>query len=156
MSRTLLTMKVLSNADFYKQLITMGNTMAFGWFSISSATVRKAPITTGITVASTSHNFCTCNLKSWYLVVFCSSFTLIFWSAGTVMSLILHYLFSLSVTTIFGLQCSISVSVWIVKPQSILNLSFSSPSLPCLLMYWFPARTENELTIWVTFLTFSL
>ena len=42
------------------------------------------------------------------------------------MSMILHYLFSLSVTAIFGLQCSISVSLWIAKPQSILNLSFSN------------------------------
>ena len=53
----------------------------------------------------TSHNFCTCNLKSWYLVIFFSSFTLMFWSPGTVLSMILHSLFSLSMTThylVFG------------------------------------------------------
>ena len=30
------------------------------------------------------------------------------------------------------------------------------PSLSCLFLYWFPARTENELTIWMTHSTFSL
>ena len=42
------------------------------------------------------------------------------------MSMISHSLFSLSVTTISGLRCSISLSVWIAKSQSILHLSFSS------------------------------
>ena len=82
--------------------------------------------TTGITEALTSHNFCTCNLKSWYLVIFSGSFTLMFWFPGTTMSMISHSLFSLSVTTISGLRCSISLSVWIAKSQSILHLSFSS------------------------------
>ena len=30
------------------------------------------------------------------------------------------------------------------------------PSLSCLFLYWFPARTENELTIWMAHSTFSL
>ena len=42
------------------------------------------------------------------------------------MSMISNSLFSLSVTTISGLRCSISLSVWIAKSQSILHLSFSS------------------------------
>ena len=82
--------------------------------------------TTGITEALTSHNFCTCNLKSCYLVIFSSSFALMFWFPETTMSMISHSLFSLSVTTISGLRCSISLSVWIAKSQSILHLSFSS------------------------------
>ena len=43
-------------------------------------TVLKVPTTISITVALTSHNFSTCNLKSWYLVIFSSSFNLMFLS----------------------------------------------------------------------------
>ena len=68
MSRTLLRMKaVSSNAAFCKQLITMGIPMVFRRFSSSSLIVSKAPATIGITLALTSRNRCTCNLKSWYL-----------------------------------------------------------------------------------------
>ena len=52
--------------------------MFFRWFSSSLLTVLKAPTVTGITVALIFRNFCTCNLKSWYLVVFSVSFTLVF------------------------------------------------------------------------------
>ena len=102
------------------------------------------------------------------------------------MAMILHSFFSLSVTTISGLRCSISLSVWIAKSQSILYLSFPAlalvdagpiclhiqpqilctsqcksqctffPSLSCFFLYWFPPRAEHELTIWVTFSIFSL
>ena len=184
MSRNLVRMKAVpDNAAFCKQLITMGVPTVFRWFSSSSLNVPKAPTTIGITAALTSHNFCACNLKSWYLVVFSSSFTLMFWSPGTPMSMILHSLFSLSMTTIPDLWCSISLSAWIAKSRNILHLSFSStgsgwfenhlfshstlnffhisqcnffPSLSCLFLYWFAARTEHELTIWVTRSTFSL
>ena len=68
MSRTLLRMKAVpSNAAFCKQLITMGIPMVLRRFSSSSLTVPKAPTTIGITLALTSRNRCTCNLKSWYL-----------------------------------------------------------------------------------------
>ena len=78
MSRTLLRMKaVLSNAAFCKQLIAVGIPMVFRWFSSSSPTVPKAPTAIGITVALTSHNFCTCNFMSLYLVISSSSFALI-------------------------------------------------------------------------------
>ena len=78
-SETLLRMKAVpSNAAFCMQRITMGIPMVFRWFSSSSLTVPKAPNTIGITVALTFHNFCTCNLKSWYFVIFYSSFTLMF------------------------------------------------------------------------------
>ena len=170
---------VPSNAAFCKQLIAMGIQMVFRWFSSSSLTVLKVPTRIGITIALRSYNFCTCNLKSWYLVIFSSSLTLMFWSPGTAMLMVLHSLLSLSVTTISAFRCSISLSVWIAKSQSILHLSFSSaasgscenhlsshflhrtqctlfPSLSCLFLYWFPARTEHELTIWVTLSIFSL
>ena len=79
MPRTLIRMKAVpSNAAFCKQLIAMGIPMVFWWFSSSSLTVPKAPATISITLALTSRNFCTCNLKSWYLVIFSSSFTLMF------------------------------------------------------------------------------
>ena len=183
-SETLLRMKAVpSNAAFCMQRITMGIPMVFRWFSSSSLTVPKAPNTIGITVALTFHNFCTCNLKSWYFVIFSSSFTLMFWSPGTAISMILHSISSLSMNTISGLRCSIYLSVCIGKSQSNLHLSFSSTgpgwcknhlsshlisnflhrnqctflsSLSCLLLHWFPARTEHEMTIRVTLSTFSL
>ena len=40
------------------------------------------------------------------------------------MSMILHSLFSLSMTKISSLRCSISLSVWIPKSQNILHFSF--------------------------------
>ena len=100
--------------------------MVFRWFSSSSLIVPKAPTTIGLTVALTSQNFWTCNLKSWYLVIFSSSFTLMFWSPRTAMSMILHSLFYLSMTTISGFRCSISLPFWIAMSQSILHLSFST------------------------------
>ena len=94
MSMTLVRMKVVpNNAAFCKQLVTMSLSNFFRWFSSSSLTTPKAPTTIGITVALTSHNSCNCNLKSWYLVIISSSFTLMFWSPGTAMSMILHFLF---------------------------------------------------------------
>ena len=69
MPRTLLRMKAVSSNDaFCKQLITMAILMVFRWFSSSLLTVPKAPAAIGITLALTSHNFFTCNLKAWYLV----------------------------------------------------------------------------------------
>ena len=97
--------------------------MVFRWFSSSSLTVLKVPTRIGITIALRSYNFCTCNLKSWYLVIFSSSLTLMFWSPGTAMLMVLHSLLSLSVTTISALRCSISLSVWIAKSQSILHFT---------------------------------
>ena len=152
-----------NNAAFCKQLVTMGISMVFSWFSSSSLSVNKAPTRTGITVALTFHNFFSCKLKFWYLVIFSSYFTLMFWSSGTAMSTILHFLFSLS--TMSG----ISLSVCIGMSQSILRFSFScndsdscenhclyiqfesscigaSALLLCLFLYWFSARTEQKLT----------
>ena len=127
LSRTLLRMKAVpSNAASCKQLITINIAMVFRCFSSSSLTVPKAPTTIGVIVVLTSHNFYTCNLKSCYLVIFSSSFTFMFCSPGTAMPMILHSLFCLSVTTVSGLWCSISLSAWIAKSQTMLHLSFSS------------------------------
>ena len=124
MSRTLLRMKAVpSNAAFCKQLKTMGIQTMFRWFSISSLTVPKAPTAIGITVALTSHNFWFCNLKPgiWWFFLAPS-----LWCFDLQMSTIFHSLFSLSITAISFLRCSISLSVWIAKSQSILHLSFST------------------------------
>ena len=127
MSSTFLRIKAVpSNKAFCKQLITMSIPMVFRWFSSSSLTVPKAPTTIGVTVDLTSHIFSLCNLKSWYLVIFSSSFTLMFWSPRTAMSMILNSLFSLSMTTISGLRSSISSSVLIAKSQSIFSSTGSS------------------------------
>ena len=55
---------VPTNAAFCKQIIISGIPMVFRWFSSSSLTAPKGPTTIGITVALTSHNLWTCNLKS--------------------------------------------------------------------------------------------
>ena len=109
MPKTLLKMKAVPrNAVFCKQLITMGIPIIFRWFSCSSVTAPKAPIAVGITVALTSLNFCTCNLKSWCLFFFSVSL-------GIAMLMILHSLSSLSVTAISDFGGSIFLSVWIPK-----------------------------------------
>ena len=56
----------------------------FRGFLSSSLTVLKAPSRTGIIVPLTFYNFCTWNIKSWYLVIF-YSLTLMFSSPGTTM-----------------------------------------------------------------------
>ena len=150
--------------------------MVFRLFSSSSLTIPKTPATIGVIVALTSHNFSTCNLKFWYLVIFSISFNLMFWSPGTAMLMILHSLFPLSMTTISGFQCSISLSVWIAKSQSIgsswcenhLSLhsistflhrrqyTFFSKFVVSLPVLFSSQRTELELTIWETISTVSL
>ena len=168
---------VPNNVALCKQLINMGIPMAFQLFSSSSLTVPKAPMRTGINVTLTFHNLYSCNLKPWYLVIFSSYFALIFWSPGTAMLMILHSLFSLTIMS------GISLSLSIGKSQSILHFSFSStgsdwcenhlsshsvwnflhrsqctffPSLSCLFLFWFPAKTEHKLTTWETFFLQSL
>ena len=89
---------VPSNAPFYKQLISMVIPKVLRGFLSSSLTVPKAPVRTGIIVPLTFYNFCTWNIKSWYLVIF-YSLTLMFSSPGTAMLMILHSLLSLSITT---------------------------------------------------------
>ena len=100
--------------------------MVFRLFSSSQLTVPKASTTVGITVTMTSQNICTCNLNSWYLTIFSSHFTLIFWSPRIAMLMILHSLFSLSMTAISILWSSFSLSDWIPKSRSILRLLLSS------------------------------
>ena len=126
MSRNLLKMKAVpGNTAFCKQLMTMGIPMVLRWFSSFSLTLPKAPTTIGITVALTSHNFCTCNLKSWHMVIFLDP-SLDVLISRKAMFMILQSPFSLSMTTISDLRCSISLCAWIEKFQSILHLSFFS------------------------------
>ena len=129
MSRTLLRMKAVpSNAASCKQLITIDIPMVFRWFSSSSLTVPKVPTTIGIIVVLTSHNFCTCNLKSWFLVIFLVPSL---WCFALQEQLcrwfcILSSVYQWLVTTVSCLWCSVYLSVWISKSQSMLHLSFSS------------------------------
>ena len=91
--------------------------MVFRYFSSSSLTVPKARTTIGVIVVLTFHNFYTCYLKSWYLVICSSSFTFMFCSPGTAMAMILHSLFCLSVNTVSGLGCSISYLSGLQSPK---------------------------------------
>ena len=166
------------NAAFCKQLTTMGIPMVFSWFSSSSLTVPKAAITIGITAALTSHNFCNCNLKSWYLVISSSSLTLTFWSPGTAIFSLLfindYNIWSSVFYFFICLDCKVSKYLtfvifqhwlWLMREPFVFtfNLKFPAqepvyifPCFSCLFLYWFPARTEHELTIWVTLSTFYL
>ena len=156
--------------------------MVFRWLSISSLTAPKAPTVAGIIKVLTLHNYCTKNLKFWYLEIFSSYFTLMFWYSGTTMLMILDFLFPLSKLQclafgvlflyLFGLQSPKvfhisyspalalvdvrTISLHIQFPISCIGARVFSPSLSCLFLHWFPARTEHKLTAWVTLLTFSL
>ena len=94
--------------------------MVFQWFLVA---VSKVPTAIVITVALTSNNFCTCNLKC---LIFCSS----------VWYFDLHeqlcgwcYILSSVYQWLQCLQCSISLSIWTAKSQSILHLSFAALAL---------------------------
>ena len=119
MPRTLQKMKVIpSNAAFCKKHITMGITMAFRWFSSSSLTVStKAPITTGITVVLTAPVIASPGILVLVILVPVQVPSIMFWSPGTAILMILQSLLSLLITTISSPQSSISLSVWIAKSQ---------------------------------------
>ena len=89
--------------------------MAFRWFSSSSLTVStKALITTGITVVLTAPIIASPGIL--VLVIFQVP-SIMFWSPGTAILMILQSLLSLLITTISSPQSSISLSVWIAKSQ---------------------------------------
>ena len=124
--------------------------MVFRYFSSFSLTVPKARTTIGVIVVLTSHNFYTCYLKSWYLVIFSSSFTFMFCSPRTAMAMILHSLFSLSVNTVsvllvfyifICLDCKVPKYVtyivfqhwiWLMREPFVLKFNrFQSDSISC-------------------------
>ena len=105
--------------------MAMGISMVFRWFSSFLLTVPKALTTISITVALTYHSFCTCDLKYWYLVIFFQ-----FFHFDVLISKIIYFddfAFSLlfTMTTISGLRCSISLSVWIANSQNIMGHSLT-------------------------------
>ena len=77
--------------------------------------VLRAPITTYMT---------TTIIKNWYLLIFSRSLMALFWSPGMAKSIIWHSLFCLLIQTTSGNLYSIILSVWILKSQRILYLSF--------------------------------
>ena len=126
-----------------KELIPMDILVVFRWISSSSLTVLKASATIGIIVVLTSHNFCTCNLKFWYLETFSNSFTLMFYSSGTAMPMILHphSIWSLVFYFFICLDCKVPKYVtfvvfqhwiWLMREPFIFTFNlFQSDSISC-------------------------
>ena len=63
-------------------------------------------------------------IKTWYLLIFSCSLIALFWSPGMAKSIIWHSLFYLVIQTTSSNLYSIILSVWILKSQRILYLSF--------------------------------
>ena len=80
------------------------------------------PITTGTTVACFSHSLSISIFRSWYLLIFSSSFSSILPSPGIATSIIHTRFFSTTVTS--GMLCARCLSVYILKSQRILMSSF--------------------------------
>ena len=83
------------------------------------------PITIGIIVTYTFHNFFNSIAKLMYLSFFSLSFSFSLWSASTVKSSILHGLFSLLIIIRSGLLAEIMWSVCMSKSHRSLCVSFS-------------------------------
>ena len=88
----------------------------------------NAPITMGTTLtfaAEHPHILDISTFSSAYLVIFSTSLSAIFLSAGIATSIMRHSPFSTSCTIISGLRCSIVLSVWISKSHRIFGLPVS-------------------------------
>ena len=145
--------------------------MVFRWLWSSSLTVPKAPTTIGITVALTSHNFCTCTLKSWCFLVpslwyfnlqeqlcqwFCILSCLCQWLQYLDFGVIFLYLFGLQSPKKFYICHFLELALVDVRTICLHIKSQISCTGACLFLYCFPAKTEHKLTIWVTLSAFSL
>ena len=80
---------------------------------------------TGTVVVFIPHVFSISILRSLYVESFSTVFKEVFHSVGIDISMSIHVLFFLSLTTMSGLFAFISLSVWIGMSQSIVALSFS-------------------------------
>ena len=172
---------VPTNAAFCKQIIISGIPMVFRWFSSSSLTVPKGPTTIGITVALTSHNLWTCNLKSgiwWFFLApslrcfdlqeqlcrwFCILSSLYQWLQYLVFGDLFLYLFGLQSPKAFYichfpplvLVDARTICLHIQSQISCIRASVLFSNFVGLFQYWFPARTEHELAKWVPHSTFT-
>ena len=105
--------------------MSAGMSICFIYWCISFDIVSRAPITTGMTTTLTFETFCNSILKFWYFSVFSYSLMAMFWSPEIAKSIIWHYLFCLSIQTMSGRLCSITLFVWTLKSHRILYSSFS-------------------------------
>ena len=83
----------------------------------------RAPITTGMTTTLIFQTFCNSIIKTWYLSIFSCSLMTLFRSSEIAKSITWHSIF-LVLQTMSGDLTSITLSVWILKSQRILYLSF--------------------------------
>ena len=128
MAKTFLKIKTVpKNARFWKQLITMVLMFLTNCFQSTNNDTYNCTLT--------FHNFFSWNLKVRYLVIFSSYF--IFWSPGNALSMILHFLFSLSTMSItylpalqsskmFYISHSPALAVWRVSFCICLQLGQST------------------------------
>ena len=91
-------------------------------FQRSLGIAPNDPITTGTTVACFSHSLSISIFRSWYLLIYYSSFSSILPSYGIATSIIHTHFFSTIVMS--GMLCARCLSVCILKSQRILTSSF--------------------------------
>ena len=152
-------------------------------FSNPLVTVSKAPITIDIIVTYMFHSFFNFLARSRYLSFFSHSFSFILWSAGTVKSTILQFLFFLLIIIRSGLLAEIWWSVCMSKSHRSLCVLFSRtgaglciyhlllwsksnflhisqcitlPTQSCLVLYSFCANLLHSLIMWLMVSSLSL
>ena len=116
---------VPSSAAFCSWLgVILSRPKVFRCFVWSLGITPRAPMTTGTTVAFLSQSRSTSIFRSWYLVIFSTSFCWILLSQGIATSTS-HTCF-FSTTVMSGMLCARCLSVWILKSQRILASFFCS------------------------------
>ena len=119
---------VLRMADFRRTRMSVWISYCFKKYFSCFGIGPNAPITTGITLTFASehpHILDISTFSSAYFVIFSTSLSAIFLSAGIATSIMRHSPFLTSCTIIPGLQCSIILSVWISKSHRIFSLPAS-------------------------------
>ena len=125
-SRTLLNiLAVLNNVVVWMVSIRLPTSKSSSPFSNPLVTVPNAPITIGIIVTFMFHSFFNSLARSRYVSFFSHSFSFILWSARTIKSTILHFLFFLLIIVRSDLLAEIRWSVCMLKSHSSLCVLFS-------------------------------
>ena len=116
---------VPSSAAFCSWLgVILSRPKLFRYFFRSLGIALRAPMTTCTTVAFLSQCRSTSIFRSWYLVIFSTSFCWILLSLGIASST--NHTCFFSTTVMSGILCARCLSVWILKSQRILASLFYS------------------------------
>ena len=144
---TFLRIRADPNMQIFWISVTLALLDTFSMFSIIPFfTVPSAPTTTRITIVFICHILCISSSRSLYLLFFSISFSAMFLSDGTVISISLQVEFTESLTMMSGLFAVIVLSLLTGMSHMMVRLL----SLLCITVSgvcWYHDRTENVCTV---------